>query len=105
MFEQGITDWLRLMLRWKPHERGGQEVSPGEREWFNRLQEILSTKVTNVMLVWCVILYNARHQVVFIVCMSTGSTYSYSVTENDRYVICGVFMLLVEEASESWKAT
>ena len=57
VFEQGITDWLRLMLRWKPHERGGQEVSPGQREWFDRLQEILSTKVTNLN---NVIVYNAH---------------------------------------------
>ena len=46
VFDQGITQWLQLMLRWKPQERGGQEISPGEREWFNRLQEILNTKVT-----------------------------------------------------------
>jgi len=48
VFEQGITKWLRLMLRWKPQERGGREISPGEREWFKRLEEILCTKVTKL---------------------------------------------------------
>ena len=45
VFEDGITKWLRLMLRWKPKDRGGVTVSEGEREWFVRLQEILVSKV------------------------------------------------------------
>ena len=48
VFEDGITKWLRIMLRWQPQQRGGAEVSEGEREWYVRLQEILVTKVTVV---------------------------------------------------------
>jgi len=70
------------MLRWKPQERGGSEVSEGEREWYVRLQEILVTKVTVVYN--DVTLNNTPHyQMIHVVCMSTGNVHTYPIKETD----------------------